>query len=718
MSIVWKFITLPAALIAPALAIVACSNSQSIDSPASVSLKDETDTSQAQSSDPCTADEDGDIVYKSQNGIFFTCEDNEQIPVEVDVIPLDAFDFPIGSAIATSDKLPELDIPECVDGDKKFTSNNSTYTQCVDGKWTPIYENWTISTITNRYLPVTQGKLIPEGNFNTPFTLRAPNSKNGGTIRCTFDGAEPDSTTPEFLGKRTIDSTTVVRCYEFVGNEIKQKQTETYFINENIEMPVVSISVAPNYVKDYLEAKPCTPSPCKTAKFWEDVEYPTHVEYFSEGSSAKEKGFEIDAGISIAGNYSRNQQKKSVSIVIRDKYQKGKLHYSLFETRPENNKFKGFNLRNNGNRFISDYIEDAMATSLLEGTNVDYQRSRQVIVFYNGRFHGIYDMREKLNEHFIETNYGTSPSNVNFLKHTHNTITVQNGSSDSYTNMLDYIYKADFKENKSAYDSVSKMLDIANYIEYMAAEIYYHNGDWPQNNVRAWQSTNSPWRFIAFDIDHGFDWTGGVYGFSQSTNIIDWIMKGGRSNGVCAGKTKPRCFNMLFVKLTNSPEFKQALINRAAYLYSDFINGATVSSRIDEINNTIDKDQIVKDLATYSRKNYQNACGTGFDISGNCLKQWSKDRDSAVRNDFRNYFNLGKDISISIVINGKGRIKLDGMNIIQKNRYDWTVFAGHPMQLEAECYAGAKFESWEDGTTSSTRTIVPEHAQTYTANCR
>jgi hypothetical protein len=75
-------------------------------------------------------------------------------------------------------------------------------------------------------------------------------------------------------------------------------------------MPVVSISVAPIYVQKYLDGKPCLPEPCDNGKFWEDIEYPAHVEYFAEGSSSKTKSFEIDAGISISGNYSRNQQKK------------------------------------------------------------------------------------------------------------------------------------------------------------------------------------------------------------------------------------------------------------------------------------------------------------------------------------------------------------------------------------------------------------------------
>lgn len=709
---------MPAALVSAICAIVACSNSESFEDPASISLKDIVDFSIQQALDPCTLDEDGDIVYKSENGEFLKCEDKKQVHVDVDVKPLDSLDFPSDTALASSDTIPEIDLPECIDGDKRYKAADSSYVQCVNGMWEPINESWTIIHVTERFLQIAQGKYIPNANFNTPFTLQPPQPLSHGTVRCTFDGSEPDTTTQPFTENKLVDSTTVVRCYEFVADTIVQKQTETYFINESINMPVISISVAPEYVRDYLDAEPCTPNPCKTAKFWEDVEYPTHVEYFAEGSSAKEKGFEIDAGISIMGGYSRDQEKKSVSIVMRKDYQDKKLHYPLFETRPENNKFKAFILRNNGNRFVSDYIEDAMATSLLEGTNVDYQRSRQVIVFYNGQYHGIYDMREKLNEHFVETNYGIDNNSVDFIKHVVTKIKTANGSDKDYLSMLQFVAGNDFKTNKVAYDSLKNLIDITNYMEYMAAEIYYHNGDWPHNNVRAWKSPNTPWKFIAFDIDHGFDWTWNVSGFSKNTNMLDWITNGGKPGTNCSTTQNVKCFNNIFKKLIENNEFKQAFINRANYLYSEYISSNKISQRINEINKTIEKSQIERDQKIYNRPSYKNRCGTGFDIYGECLKKWSKDRDLSVREEFRNYFKLDKDVTISIKINGTGRLKLDGKYITHRNQYDWIVFAHHPLKLEVECYAGMQFVSWENGSTNQNRTIVPKQTSTYTANCK
>lgn len=592
-----------------------------------------------------------------------------------------------------------------------YNEADSSYTLFKNGKTSLHYIKTT---------PLASGlsDYLPKENFTYPFILGAPLPKHGGSVRCTFDGSEPTYNTEVFSTDQIIYKTTVVRCTEFVDNEPKQKQTETYFIGESINMPTLSISMSPTFLNEYINASPCQPSPCYSAKFWEDVEYPAHVEYFEEGSSSNTKDFEIDAGISIFGQWSRNQQKKSVSIIIRKQYQKEKLLYPLFDTRPNNRKFKSFILRNNGQRFITDYIEDAVATSLLEGTNVDYQRSKQVIVFYNGIYHGIYDMREKLNEHFVETNYGISSDNVDMIKHTHTDISVTNGSDVSYRNLLQYVHDNDFSKNKDAYDSVSKIIDMANFMEYMAAQVYYQNIDWPQNNVRAWKTSNTPFKFIIYDTDQGFGRIAKGSTDYPPDNMLDWIIQGGRTDFSCAKTQNKNCFHNIFKKLIQNNTFKQSFINRAAYLYSTYINEEKIVNQINKINKTIDNCQILRDQETYDRPPPKNYCENHFDPNGDCLKKWSLERDKSVRDEFRESFDVGTDVSISIKINGNGSLKLDNFDVVQSDVYNWTVFKKNPITLSVSCNSETESVSWENGSTNSSRKIFPQNNAAYIATCK
>lgn len=552
---------------------------------------------------------------------------------------------------------------------------------------------------------------LPPAGFYAPFTLAAPTPQNGGIVRCTYDGSEPNLATAQAIN-HPISGTTAVRCYEFVGNDIVYKETQTYFINENVVMPVVAISVAPEYFDDYLSAPKCSPDPCYNARFWDEVEFPVHVEYFANGSKSLLKDFEIDAGISIMGGWSRNQIKKSVSISMRQEYQDGRLKYPLFDTRPDKKKFKAFNLRNNGNRFVSDYIEDPMAVSLLEGTHVDYQRSRQVVVFYNGNYYGIHDMREKLNEHFVETNYGIDSKGVDVVKHTNKGISASGGSSDGYVQMLTFASTNDLSIDEN-YAQLKTMLDIASYTEYMAAEIYFHNGDWPNNNLRVWHSANQPWKFMAFDIDHGFDWMWNVSGFGQSTNMFTWIRKGG--NGSCTSSQDPLCFHNLYVNLIRNEDFRRTFINRAAVLYSQFVNSGKVEAAVNKMVASMNVSDITRDMNRFPREKlwYTNSCGTGFEYTGSCLKSWARSRDASVIREFQNEFDLGGLVQASINASGYGSVLLDDIALPSKS-YTGNFFNEHPLKLTANPESGV-FAGWEDGSIQNPRYVIPTQGSVYTA---
>ncbi|MCQ2093315.1 MAG: CotH kinase family protein [Fibrobacter sp.] len=557
---------------------------------------------------------------------------------------------------------------------------------------------------------------LPAAGFYKSVDIDVPTpTVEGGVVRCTFGGEEPTMETAQMTAPVKVDSSTVVRCYEFLQDSVVAQSTETYLIGESVSMPVVAVTVPPWYYKDILKADPCKPDPCKDAAFWLDTAVVAHVEYFPNGSSSVSKAFEIDAEASIMGGYSRNQKKKSVSINMKKKIQKGHFRYPLFETRPYQKKFKGFILRNNGNRFVSDYLEDAMGTSLLEGTQVDYQRSRQVVVFYNGHYYGIHDMREKLNEHFVETNYGIDAEAVDFVKHTNRTIDASGGTSDDYIDLLNFISSNDFsEENSEAYKTVKSRVNMQSLMEYLAAEIYYHNGDWPDNNLRAWRSGTQKWKFVAFDLDHGFDWEWSVDGFRQSTKMFDWLKTGGITTGSCYKSDDPLCFHNVFVKLNANPEFRRAFLNRASILYTTYVNFAKVTEATDRIAASIPKAESERDMKKFNREDlyYKNSCGKGFSVSGSCLKEWAEDRDGGVRKEFRNEYGVTEDIPVAFNVVGDGQILLDEMPLPSKD-YMGGFFGGNIMMLTAK--GNAKFVSWEDGSTDNPRFVLPVAGSIYTA---
>ena len=570
-------------------------------------------------------------------------------------------------------------------------------------------------------VPVPDMNGIKSGFYNEPFTLNPPALEDGVKLRCTTNGSEPTENSPEFNAPMKIDHNMAFRCASFKKGALSNKVvTRTFFVDEDqVKMPIVAISVDSSFFRQhYIKTSCSAPRNCPdSAGLYADVEIPVHVEYFEKGSSTKGSTWEKDAGISLMGGYSRLNDKKSVSIRLREEYEDGSINYPLFETRKGvNDKYKSFNLRNNGNRFVSDYIEDAMGGALLEGTSVDYQRSRQVVVFYNGKYQGIHDMRERFNKHYVETNYKIDANSVNFIKHLEDKVEASNGTIDAYMNMLHFVATNDFSgENNANYEKVKTMLDVGNLADYMAAEIYMHNGDWPNNNVRAWSAPGHPWKFMVYDLDHGFDWMWGVNDkeFTQETNMFSWIKKGG-GNHPCK---EEGCFANLYIQLIKNPDFKRLFINRSAVIFNSYTNGKNVEKIVNDMVSKIDDAEMTRDLQKFKQdqKWYENSCHDGFSRTGSCLKQWANERDPKVLQEYQEEFGLSGTVSVSIKANGNGAVLMEGMTLPSKD-FKGKFFGGVKMELKAVPAEGATFTGWSDGVNDNPRMVESKDGASFTAN--
>ena len=608
---------------------------------------------------------------------------------------------------------------------------------------------------------------LPKAGFYSNLTIEPPTPQKGGQIKCTFDGSFPTQNSESLTQAKQITENTVIRCSEFVNGQPADTTTQTYFINEKVSMPVVALTVNHTdmfdsskglYATGDLTNNPggmgmwagaggddtnnpkCT-EPCKQANFWKDDELPVHVEYFENGSSTTEKTWEIDAGISIIGNYSRYKPKKSVAIKMdNDDYGDKVLKYSFFKTRPEAKKMKSFNLRNNGNRFWTDYFGDPMLVSLMEGTEVDYQRSLQVVVFYNGEYFGIHDLRERLNRSFVETNYGIDSKSINVVKNCANgdqgcvngwAPSGTNGaSSTEFGQLTNMITSGNFAgENNPSYEEVKQKMNVSSFAQYMIAEMYIHNGDWPNNNIRAWGSPNNgyPFKFMIFDVDHGYGFTPGIMGFdTESQNMFQWVLgsatennnqgggntqqPGGGIGGIGGGNwgggmggfgmgANTTIGNML-KKLLANPDFKRLFINQGCILLNDYLTYEKVQKAVQTMAAMIPSSEQSRDEQRWPR----NQAKYNWSPSGADILRFAQNRTQTFRQELAQYFGLSSEATVSISSNGNGSVLVEGMKLPSSN-YQGKFFTGMQMQLQAIPTAGSVFDGWSDGNTANPRLI-------------
>lgn len=393
-----------------------------------------------------------------------------------------------------------------------------------------------------------------------------PSLENAASIRITFDGSEPNLLSRKYTGEDIIFpdagcvktafsddgqnvSVSVLRaaCINNYGRVIGQIATATYIqieesAAERFNMPVISlVTEEDNLTNQYAGI---LTNPGGKGSEWER---PVNIAFFeSDGTLA----FVQDAGIRLFGGSSRALAQKSFRITARksdyfdfDYYDgKGKFKYALFPGRLDSSgellrAYDSIVLRNGGNDSILlaednnriTYMRDGLAAVIAQkaAPNVDAMAYRPVVVFLNGEYYGIMNMREYQNNKYLQNVYGIEDKEGITVISTE--MDTSNGGrydgtwfyfkqDDGPEGELEYFTGLlnDIVNGKYTYDEAAKLIDMDNFVKYCALNLFLCNTDWPHNNVKVWRYagsapgdaadtsvTDGKWRFMLKDADLG-----------------------------------------------------------------------------------------------------------------------------------------------------------------------------------------------------------------------
>jgi len=512
------------------------------------------------------------------------------------------------------------------------------------------------------------------------------------TIVYTLDGSEPDITDSKYKVPIAVNSDMIIRARSINASKLPGAIfTNTYFTKQHT-LPVVCITTDPYNLWDndsgiyVLGPNAETSNPYFGANFWQDWEKKAHMEYYDiEGN----KQIDQDIGIKIFGNYSRANAQKSISLFARAGYGKGSFEYKFFKDKPIE-KFESLVLRNGGNDWNQAFIRDGLTTTLIRDMDIDRQAFQPVVIYINGDYWGILDMREKINPNFIAENHIINPDSINILE---NLALVLDGSNEKYLELLDFVTIKTSLVSETDYLHVIEQIDLDNYIQYQLTQIFIDNKDWPGNNIRFWNSpqTGNKWRWIIFDTDFGFSiWNSN----SASYNTLEFALK---PNG--PDWPNPPWSTLLFRRMVTNPAFRKEFANQ----YADRINtnfaSSVVRAKIDSLKALYQPE--ISDHMVRWGLDYAN-----WDNNYLTMKFFSNDRPIIARSQLQAMFGLGTIVNLNLYISssGSGSIKINSI-VPQKYPFSGVYFKNLPVKLTAIPAPGYKFVRWEGNYASTSASI-------------
>ena len=520
------------------------------------------------------------------------------------------------------------------------------------------------------------------GYYDASFSLVLSADDPATPIYYTLDGSEPTTGSSRYTSAIAISSTSVVRAKALLPGAIPgPTATHTYLIDETITLPVVSISTAPENFFDtdvgiYVLGDSYESNfPHFGANFWEDWERPIHLELIEPDGTV---GLSQPCGTKIFGGWSRGNPQRSLGFFARSRYGPGKFRYRIFPDK-QIDSFESFIIRNSGNDWQRAHFRDAMMTSLLEHVDVDRQSYRPAVVFINAEYWGIMNLREKVNEHYIEANHRDVSSNqIDLLER--NTVAIH-GDTDHYRALTTLVDTSDLSRPE-VYDQVRTMVNIENFIDYHAAQIYFDNTDWPGNNIKFWRprTPDGRWRWVLFDTDFGFGiWNAANY----NNNTLAFALE---PNG--PGWPNPPWSTLLLRRLVANQDFVHDFANRFATHLNTIFHSSAVLRRINEMEDVLEPEIL-------RQRQRWGGSVTDWRSQVSVMRNFATRRISPMRSHLASRFALGANAALRVDVApaNSGEVEVHGLPLI---RYPFlgNYFRELPVDLRAKPLPGYRFLGW------------------------
>ncbi|MDZ7877340.1 MAG: CotH kinase family protein, partial [Saprospiraceae bacterium] len=416
------------------------------------------------------------------------------------------------------------------------------------------------------------------GRYNSPLGVVLSTPTPNAYICYTLDGNEPDSLlSPRYNDALLVDKTTTLRARAFAQGQVSSTiLTHTYLLNVQHTFPIVAVSFKPD---DFFGAANGI-----YTNFTNNREVPVHLEMYENGNNSAVIDQYI--GTEIQGASTVSLPQKSLEFKAKKVYGANTIPYKVFPNLPYTD-YKRLVIRNSGQDWNITQFRDDYTTSLhqdlsdlngiLRKPEIYSSSYRPVVAYHNGQYWGVYSLKERMKTAFVEQHFNLKSSEYDMVENERETL---NGDSTVWLNFQAYLRSGVNFADINNYNELTSKIDVQNFIDVMAFNVFVDHEDWPANNNRRFlpKAAGSKWKWISFDYDFTvglFQATGGFNTGDASPNALRRLID---SNFVFFNNTA--WSTLLFRKCWESPVFRRDFSNRLADMMNTMFKPSRMNQRV------------------------------------------------------------------------------------------------------------------------------------------
>ncbi len=411
---------------------------------------------------------------------------------------------------------------------------------------------------------------IPGGAFDAAVTVELSTDQDDADIRYTLDGSPPSQTSPIYTNPITINKSTPLRASVFMEEYAPSDIiTHTYFINEDMPLPIISLVTDPPGLWD--RSKGIYANASQHGPNWERS---ASMEYIKLDGS---RWFGVDAGVRIHGGASRDRaEKKSFRVYFRTNYGPGRLNIPLIPSTPLDD-FDSFILRAGYNdswihwdaieRQVAVYISDQLGRTVHGDMGSVFCHGIYAGLYLNADYWGVYNLCERVDSDFLDSYYGDEEWDIISDDE------VKEGDKTEWNRLITFAASKDMR-NDDNYAQLVDMIDLEQVTSYYILNIWVQNHDWPHHNwfTARERRPDGKWKFLVWDMEDSFG--SGVSRGSYNMNSFTNAQQGGS-------------LGTLFKALLNNDQYKQYFMDRLYYYLDTVLNPEHLLPMLDDQANQI-----------------------------------------------------------------------------------------------------------------------------------
>jgi len=499
------------------------------------------------------------------------------------------------------------------------------------------------------------------------------------SIRYTTNGSNPTTTSTLYTGPINITTTTVLRAAAFGTNQSSFIETNTYFINVTHTVPVVSV---------------CSQGVFNLVANGNQTPVVGAFELFEDNGAFIDEG---QGDFNKHGNDSWAYDQRGFDYITRDEfgYAAG-LEHQIFPEKTRDN-FQRVILKpaasDNYSFENGAHIRDAFihTLSIRSDMKLDERTWRPCVVYLNGQYWGVYEIREKADDHdYTDYYFDQNKFNLQYLKTwgaTWQEYGAPNAQPD-WTALRNYI-NTNSMAVPANFNYVDSLLNWESLCDYFVFNSYVVNQDWLNWNTAWWRGMDplgdkKKWRYTLWDMDATFGHYINYTGIPDPTANADPCNVENLPNPGGQGHT-----DILEKLINENPVVEQYYITRYIDLVNTYFSCAYMNTLLDSMVN-----EISPEMTGQATK--WGGSFAGWQSRVQQMRDFMNLRCTALEQGLIDCYNLTGPFNVTFDVSPalSGEIKV---NSVWAPTYPWATsyYGGIATNIIAQPLPGYVFDHWE-----------------------